>query len=180
MTTAGYPSLAFVVRRRAGGRQHVELPKPVADGPAVKAGNELARTGVDVVDGANIAVVHLLVLVVLDLHDLVAGRKGPAEPLHLAIAGACSTRKAVDRRIAIHQNVGRSGTEVLRRRHRRRHHHGIEYCTMAFRHRAQFELHLQGTRRRCPASGPRTRRALCARRQRPQEREQAPHHRAAH
>ena len=31
--------------------------------------------------------VDLLVVVVLDLHHLVAGREGPAEPLHLALAG---------------------------------------------------------------------------------------------
>jgi hypothetical protein len=38
-------------------------------------------------DVANVTVVGLLVVVVLDLHDLVAGGEGPAEPLHLAITG---------------------------------------------------------------------------------------------
>src|SRR5262249_34050835 len=36
---------------------------------------------------ANVAVVDLLVIVVLDLHDLVAGGEGPAEPLYLLFAG---------------------------------------------------------------------------------------------
>ena len=64
-----------------------ELAKSVCDGPAIKAGNELARIGVDVVDGADIAVVDLLFVVVLDLHHLVAGSKRPTKPLDLAIAG---------------------------------------------------------------------------------------------
>jgi hypothetical protein len=38
-----------------GGHQHVKLAKSVCHGPAIKAGNELARIGIDVVDGANIA-----------------------------------------------------------------------------------------------------------------------------
>ena len=33
-----------------------------------------------------VAVIDLLVVVVLDLHDLVAGRKGPAESLYFAVA----------------------------------------------------------------------------------------------
>src|SRR5207245_10013903 len=43
--------------------------------------------GIDIVDVANIAVVDLLVVVVLDLHHLVARRKGPAETLYLAFTG---------------------------------------------------------------------------------------------
>jgi hypothetical protein len=66
------------------GYQHVELAKSVSDGSAVKARDDLARIRVDVVDITNIAVVDLLIVVVLDLHDLVAGG-GPAEPS--AIAG---------------------------------------------------------------------------------------------
>src|SRR5205823_12225410 len=49
--------------------------------------NDLVRVGVNIVDVADITVVDLLVVVVLDLHHLVAGGKGPAEPLDLAIAG---------------------------------------------------------------------------------------------
>src|SRR5258708_21595822 len=37
--------------------------------PIFKAGNELARIGIDVVDGANIAVIDLLLVVVFDLHQ---------------------------------------------------------------------------------------------------------------
>jgi len=55
------------------------------------------------------SIVDLLVIVVLDLHDLVAGRKGPAKSLDLTIArriqcglqfdvdGACSNAAAVHR-----------------------------------------------------------------------------------
>jgi hypothetical protein len=40
---------------------HVEFSKSVSDGPAVKARNDLARIGVDVVDVADIAVLDLVV-----------------------------------------------------------------------------------------------------------------------
>ena len=40
------------------------------------------------IDIADVAVIDLLVVVVLDLHHLVAGGEGPAEPLDLALAGA--------------------------------------------------------------------------------------------
>src|SRR5208337_3694116 len=49
-----------------------------------------------VVDVADVAVVDLLVVVILDLHDLVAGRKGPAEPLDLAFAGGVQRRLQFD------------------------------------------------------------------------------------
>src|SRR6202048_1659289 len=73
--------------RRVRGYQHVEFSKSVSDRSAVEARYDLTRVGIDVVDGADIAVVDLLVVVVLDLHHLVAGGKGPAKPLDLPIAG---------------------------------------------------------------------------------------------
>jgi hypothetical protein len=82
-----FRALALVDSRRVGGHQHVEFAESVSDGPTVKASNDLAGIGVDVLDIADIAVVDLLVVVVLDLHDLVAGGEGPAEPLDLAVAG---------------------------------------------------------------------------------------------
>ena len=72
--------------RRVCGHQHVEFSKSVSNRSAVKARNYLATIGIDVVDGTNITVVNLLVVVVLDLHHLIAGRKGPAKPLDLPIA----------------------------------------------------------------------------------------------
>ena len=82
-----FRALAFVNGRGIGRYQHVEFAKSVSDGSTVKAGNDLACIGVDVVDIADVAVVDLLIVIVLDLHDLVAGGEGPAEPLHLAITG---------------------------------------------------------------------------------------------
>jgi hypothetical protein len=77
-------------------------PKSVCDGPAIKAGNELARIGIDVVDGTNIAAVDLLFVVVLDLHHLVAGSKRPTKPLDLAIAGGieCGLSSMFNDRVA--------------------------------------------------------------------------------
>ena len=57
---------------------------------------------------------------------------------------------------------------LFRRRHGRGHHHRPLAHQMAVRHRAQFDLHLQGPCRRREAGRPRARRALCARRQRAQ------------
>src|SRR4249919_2666084 len=84
---------------RVSGHQHVELAKTVSDGPTVKACNELTRADVDAVDVADIAVVNLLVVVVLDLHDLVARSEGPTEPFYLLIAGGieCSLQFNVQR-----------------------------------------------------------------------------------
>src|SRR5262245_54010290 len=46
---------------------------------AVKARGEFAGIGIQSVDIADVAVVDLLVVVVLDPHDLVTGGEGPAE-----------------------------------------------------------------------------------------------------
>src|SRR5215831_17208724 len=70
-----FRALAFMNGRRVRGHQHVELSKSVSDGSALEDRNDLTRSGIDVVDGADIAVVDLLVVVVLDLHHLIAGRK---------------------------------------------------------------------------------------------------------
>src|SRR5713226_4143485 len=87
MMTAGYSELAFVNRHRVGRHQGVELAKAVGDGAAIEAGRKLCRLGVHIVDVADVAIVDVLVVVVLDLHDLVARREGPAEAFDLARAG---------------------------------------------------------------------------------------------
>jgi hypothetical protein len=44
--------LAFVNGRGVGWHQRVELTESVRDGPAIEANNDLARVGVNIVDGA--------------------------------------------------------------------------------------------------------------------------------
>ena len=56
---------------------------------------------------------------------------------------------------------------------------GLSRITLALRHRAQFDLRLQGQSRRHQAGRPRTRRALRARRQRAQGGRSRAHHRPA-
>ena len=80
-------ALGFVDRGGVGRDQRVEFAEAVGDGAPVEARNKLARLGVDAVDLADVAIIDLLVVVVLDLHDLVAGRKGPAEALDFVVAG---------------------------------------------------------------------------------------------
>ena len=62
-------------------------PKSVSNRPTVKGRSDLSCIRVNIVDVADIAVVDLLVVIVLDLHDFVAGGEGPAKPLYLAITG---------------------------------------------------------------------------------------------
>jgi len=63
----------------------IELTESVLDRSAIEARGEFARIGVDIVDGADVAVVNLLVVVVLDLHYLIAKRKDPTEPLDFVV-----------------------------------------------------------------------------------------------
>ena len=65
----------------------VELAKAIGDRAPVEARCEFAFLRLNVRHKPDVAIVDLLVIVVLDLHDLVAGRKGPAKPFDLAIAG---------------------------------------------------------------------------------------------
>src|SRR5205807_8717057 len=82
-----FGSLALVNGCRVRRHQHVQLAESISEGPAIEGHSDLARVGFNILDVADITVVDLLFVVVLDLHHLVAGGKGPAEPLDLAIAG---------------------------------------------------------------------------------------------
>jgi hypothetical protein len=53
---------------------------------AVESHSNLTNLGINAIDGANVAVVNLFVVVVLDLHHLVASRKGPAKSLNFFVA----------------------------------------------------------------------------------------------
>src|SRR6266496_4716363 len=94
MTTAGYsdPWLLYGVGRHQG----IKLTGAVDDGTSVEAGSEFAIVGIDIRDIADVAVIDLLVVVVLDLHDLVAGREDPAESLDLTFAGRIQSRLQFD------------------------------------------------------------------------------------
>src|SRR4029077_7357897 len=82
-----FRSLTLVNSRCVGWYQHVEFAKPVGYGSSVKAYNDLTSVRVYSVDVTYIAVVNLLLVVIFDLHHLVARSKGPAEPLDLSVTG---------------------------------------------------------------------------------------------
>src|SRR5262249_48225890 len=65
-------------------------------GTSVEAGSKLAFVKVNVHDITDVTIVDLLVVVVLDLHDLVAGCEGPAESLDLTFAGRIQGRLQFD------------------------------------------------------------------------------------
>src|SRR5262249_52907260 len=82
-----FGSLALVNRGGIGRHQRVQLAKSERNGAAVKTGSQFTGVRVDIVDVPDIAVVDFLVVVIFDLHDLVAGCEGPAEALDLAFVG---------------------------------------------------------------------------------------------
>ena len=86
--------------------------------------------------------------------------------------GTDTAGEAVGRGAAVLEPERRSGAGLLRRRDGRRHHHRPGTHQLAVRHRAKFDLHLQGPRRGREAGRPRAWRALCARRQRAEGRQQ--------
>src|SRR5688500_15648148 len=77
-----FRSLAFVDRRSISWHEGVELAKSVSNRSTVKAGGELAVIQIYLLNIANVAVIHFLVVVVLDLHHLVAPSEGPTKPLN--------------------------------------------------------------------------------------------------
>ena len=78
--------------------------------------------------------------------------------------------QALDRRPALRQYERRSRAGLFRRRHGGGDHHRAVAHALAVRDRPQFQLHLQGPRRRREAGRARARRALRAGRQRAQGR----------
>src|SRR5262245_25733761 len=97
ITMAGYSEpLAFVDRGGIGRNQHVKLTKSVGDGSAVETSDKFSRIRIDIVDIADVAVIDLLVVIVLDLHHLIAGREGPAEALDLTLARRVQRRLQFD------------------------------------------------------------------------------------
>ena len=77
-----FGALALVDRRGIGQHQFVQFAETVADLPAVEVGDQLALGRVDAPHDPKVAVVDIAIVVVLDLHDLVARTEGPAEALH--------------------------------------------------------------------------------------------------
>src|SRR5207302_1262038 len=80
-----FRALALVGGRRIGQHQLIQLAKAVIDVAPVEIDAEFALLHVDVRHGAEIAVVDVLVVIVLDLYDLVA-RTGPTEAFDADIA----------------------------------------------------------------------------------------------
>src|SRR5271165_86889 len=78
--------LALVDCCRIGQHQLIELAKAVSNFATLEVDAELAFLHVDARHDAEVAVVHVLVVVVLDLHHLVARAECPAEALDADIA----------------------------------------------------------------------------------------------
>jgi hypothetical protein len=72
--------------RRIGRDQGVEFAESIGRGTAVKTRGEHRRP-IDDVDAADVAIVDVLIVVVLNLHDLVTRSEGPAKPLDFQVTG---------------------------------------------------------------------------------------------
>src|SRR5262249_15121468 len=87
-----FRALALVNGRRVGWHQHIEFAKAITDRAAIESHSNLTNLGINAIDGANVAVVNLFVVVVLDLHHLITGCKGPAESLNFFVARGIKRR----------------------------------------------------------------------------------------
>ena len=74
-----FRTLGLVDGDRIGQHEAVEFAALIGDLAAVEIDRDLSRLGIDLGDEAEIAVIDLLVVVVLDLHHLVFGRKRRSE-----------------------------------------------------------------------------------------------------
>src|ERR1700752_2840653 len=99
-----FRALAFVNRRCIGEHQLIQVAKPVDHLTTVKLDADFGFLHVDARDHAEVAIVDILVVIVLDLHDLVARAEGPAKPLDADLA----------RRVqgVLQLNIQRAGTEA--------------------------------------------------------------------
>src|SRR5579862_3509701 len=80
-------TLALVAGCRVGRYQRVQFVKSIGDGAASEARDDLPFCGINICNMAYVAIIDLRVVVVFDLHHLVAERKGPTEPFYLSVAG---------------------------------------------------------------------------------------------
>src|SRR5580692_1057591 len=78
-----FRALRFMDRRRVSEDDLVEFAEGIGDRPSVESDRHLAEVEIDGSDEADVAVVDLFVIVVLDLHDLVADGKRRPEFLDL-------------------------------------------------------------------------------------------------
>ena len=81
-------SLRLVDRDRIGQGDLVQLPEVVLNQPFVEAHCDLLLDGINALDDPDVAVEHVLVVVVLGLDDLVADLEPPSEPLDAGLAGS--------------------------------------------------------------------------------------------
>ena len=88
MTTAGHSEPGSYELWSLGQDQFVELAKAVAHLPTLKIDRGLALLHVDARHDAEIAVVDLLVVIVLDLHGLIARVERPADRCSRQTEGA--------------------------------------------------------------------------------------------
>ena len=107
-------------------------------------------------------------------------RRSAGGPGHRAVApGVAAARPARDCGASLHQYERRCGAGIFFRRDQRGHHHRTVQAALVLRDRAQLLVRLQGQGRAHEAGRRGTRRRLCRRGQRAQERRPRAHHGSA-
>ena len=80
-----FRALTFMNGRGISGDKSVEFAEIIYDGAAVESDGQFVGIRIHIVYVADIAIVNFFVVVVLDLHDLIPGRKNPAEAFYFSI-----------------------------------------------------------------------------------------------
>lgn len=108
-----FRALAFVDGCGIGRHQCVEFAEAVNDQASVKGCSELTVIRLDIPDVADVTVVDLLVVIVLDLHNLIAGRESPAESLDLTLPSGVQRHLQLDVKRASADAASVHGAENL-------------------------------------------------------------------
>ena len=87
-----FGALGLVDRRCVAEDQFIEFAKRIGDHPTVEGHGKLLVVSIDASDETDVAVEDVAVVVVLDLHDLVADAEAIAELVHTVFAGRIQRR----------------------------------------------------------------------------------------
>src|SRR5215472_18660990 len=91
-----FRALTLMDRRGVSRHQRVQFAKAIGNRTTIKCNGKFPAVRLDPRHVADIAVVDLLIVVVLDLHNLVAGREGPTKSFDLVFASGIQRRLEFD------------------------------------------------------------------------------------
>ena len=108
-------ALRLVDGHRVGQGDFVQLSEFVWHQPVVEADRKLLFDGIDLLDDADIAVEHFLLVVVLSLDNLVTHLESPSKPFSGGLTRSNRVQSTLKRRVQLADTngfLGSSGTEL--------------------------------------------------------------------